>query len=776
MIKNFHTACDIIILGLLALSGVCFSAEEFHDIDNVDIQRAWFKPKLTVNADPICNTLLLATRTKFLSLDSQYGDLVGFTRISGPFQNNKDSNSGIQFLEDDPRQFIFTSSSGSKLFGDFMNIGGCGGGCETEKLLISDEKFPAGAPADRQSTASTPAAPGWSLLKDHKDSLYAQGIVDGHSQLFRIVSPKNWHLSCDIALKPDNLQESNKSEVQAVVKEIKALITVTGGLSRGAGNCGSMGTAWRWQNNVKENLYETIYRPWTLSAWKNDRFSENSFGDYTRIEEQLKLWSLGGLDEYRDFKLYQKQLAKTIKALTNFYIKQFGFSSTSSLRMARRATTNAISLSFGFYMFDPYPLLAERQLRAAILEHKPMSKIRATQFDGLLTDFSKEDSILDVAVEYPEALHYLLDKGANPNVSNEFGKTPLMYASQANQLEAVKLLLAAGAYANAATTQPLDTCKYTIETTHMTALHYAARYASVPLINLLIDGGAVTFSQSYNPNRQFEYPLDWLQRYVITPTEIERNPNILPTDVKRAANLLRVPNDKERDRIAENMVIRAESDYSKGKPKSAYRYLQIAIAAQPNNQKAISDLPIVALKAGEIGPAIKSANQAIEVLKVPTLLASAWFNKGIICAQVGADLVYYDGNRCDEDLIQPFVRAWQLGATSARTNKLKGFFNKDDLGVCEYSVPQSASSIKVRILRNPSHQRIYILHRAEQEIAPAAIQWSITFYDHPESPELKVITPILVDRIILDGEAITVFEGTSYGQYPTISGEAWCEK
>lgn len=775
MRNSIHKARSTITLGLLALSGICFSAEESHDIYKVDIQRAWFKPKLTVDADPICNTLLSATRTKFLSVDSQYGDLVGFTRIAGAFQNNNDPNSGVRFLADDPRQFIFTSSTGSKLFGYFMNIGGCGGACETEQLLISDEKFPKGAP-DRKSAASTPAAPGWSLLKDHNGSLYAQGVVDGHSQLFRIVSPKNWHLSCDIALKPDNLQESNNPDVQAVVKEIGALITATGGLSRGAGDCGSMGTPWRWKNDVKENLYETIYRPWIFSAWKNDHSSENSWGDYARIEEQLRLWSLGGLGEYRDFKLYQGQLAETIKVLTNFYMKQFGFSSTKSMNMARLATTNAISLSFGFYMYDPYPLPAEIQLRAAILEHKPMSVIRAIQLNGPIADFSKEDSILDVAVEYPEALRYLLEKGANPNAANEFGKTPLMYASQANQLEAAKLLLAAGADANASTTMPSDTCSYTLETSHMTALHYAARYASVPLINQLIEGGAVTFSQSYSMNRQFEYPLDWLKRYVSTSTESERNPNIESADIEKAMNLLRVPNDKERDLVAANMVIRAESNYAKGKSESAYRYLQIAIAAQPNNQKAISDIPLVALKAGEIGPAIKSANQAIKVLKTPSLLASAWFNKGIICAKEGVNLVDYDGNRCDEDLIQPFVRAWQLEATPARTNKLKSFFNKDNAGVCEYSGPKLGSPIRVRILSNPSHQRIYILHRAEQEIAPASIQWSITFYDHPQSPEMKVITPKLVERMILDDEAMTVFESTSYGQYPTINGKAWCTK
>lgn len=72
MIKSFHKSRSTITICLLALSGTCFSVEEPHDVYKVDIQRAWFKPKLTVDTDPICNTLLSATRTKFLSVDSQY--------------------------------------------------------------------------------------------------------------------------------------------------------------------------------------------------------------------------------------------------------------------------------------------------------------------------------------------------------------------------------------------------------------------------------------------------------------------------------------------------------------------------------------------------------------------------------------------------------------------------------------------------------------------------------------------------------------------------------
>jgi len=49
-----------------------------------------------------------------------------------------------------------------------------------------------------------------------------------------------------------------------------------------------------------------------------------------------------------------------------------------------------------------------------------------------------------------ETLHLLLERGADPNFRTATGKTPLMAAAQYGNLEAVPLLLEAGAYAAAA--------------------------------------------------------------------------------------------------------------------------------------------------------------------------------------------------------------------------------------------------------------------------------------------------------------------------------------
>lgn len=760
-------ALVVAILGLVALPEPGYSEQDsLNTVRQVDIQTAWFKPTLTANADPACGSFLAAVQAKFVSVDSNYSHLKGFANIPGPFQQNNAADPRLQFLPDNPRQFVFSINRGEKLFGYFQNHSGCGGACEKESVHISPK------PIDEKNTdlslpsiASTPLA-SWSLLKDGKGVYYVEGEVDQTLQLYRIVSPKIWKLSCEVQLKPEMPPKAPESFLQPALRAIEALNGTTGNLSRGAGSCGSSGTPWRWRNAIGDGLYETLYRPWALTWPRCDNCSENSYGDYSRIEKQLRQWSLGGMKEYQDFKKYQEQLTTTTRELADFYEKQFGWSKSKSSGLARDAVRNAISQGFGFYMYTPFASPAEEQLRAAILAHRPITEIRSIDIENQLEDFSRTDSILNVAIDYPEALRYLLKKGADANAANSFGKTPLMYAAQFNQLESAKLLLAAGANPNAETTIPLDSCGYTLQTSHMTALHYAARYASLPLIKLLTSGGSITFAQSNNTQRGVEYPIDWLHRYTNAKSAIERNPNLSASDVAEAASLLHVPSDSERKHIATSMVLQAEKDYAAGKFESSYRALKIASVAAPDNKKAVSDLPLVSLKAGHVGQAIKAAANAVKTLKEPPLAASAWFNFGLICERKEAQAVFdYDGSQCGRDKIEPFARAWRLEPTNARNNKLTSFFKPKDSDLCQRVQVFSLSGVKDG--RYSQIQRIYILHRPEEAIAPENISWTITFADRP-SP--TVINSTLVAQMALNSEVISVYDGPYYGKPPTING------
>jgi len=66
----------------------------------------------------------------------------------------------------------------------------------------------------------------------------------------------------------------------------------------------------------------------------------------------------------------------------------------------------------------------------------------------------------------------------------------------------------------------------------------------------------------------------------------------------------------------------------------SYRLTEIALQADPKNQKALSDLPLLAFKTGRIGAAAEAASMAIEKSTSGPAQASAWFNLGLVCEQV----------------------------------------------------------------------------------------------------------------------------------------------
>jgi uncharacterized protein YecT (DUF1311 family) len=99
------------------------------------------------------------------------------------------------------------------------------------------------------------------------------------------------------------------------------------------------------------------------------------------------------------------------------------------------------------------------------------------------------DAVAD-AVDWPYALDRLLEASADPNHTNESGKTPLMVAAHLDRPDAIRRLLKAGAQINAVTIDPAIGGFEGPERTGRTALIYAAENASPIAIRLLLDAGA----------------------------------------------------------------------------------------------------------------------------------------------------------------------------------------------------------------------------------------------------------------------------------------------
>lgn len=105
---------------------------------------------------------------------------------------------------------------------------------------------------------------------------------------------------------------------------------------------------------------------------------------------------------------------------------------------------------------------------------------------------------LFAAVLRPEIVDALIKAGAKAKAANQVGKTALFQAVQFDSLESVKRLHAAGAditktmvaVDSDAANEANSSCAYNYTVGSRTPLHYAAMFASAPVIQYLLDKGA----------------------------------------------------------------------------------------------------------------------------------------------------------------------------------------------------------------------------------------------------------------------------------------------
>ena len=644
---------------------------------------------------------------------------------------------------------------------------GCGGACEGQEAAVL---------SSGKAVFSTPKAPLWVEYTDGTDKDYLAGFVDNTLEVYAVARTGTEALACRVALEPD-FQKVTDSDVLGVLKAVDSLDAASIGMSRPGGFCGSLQTDGRWATNIRQALHQALYRPWAVSPWTNPG-SENSYGDYDRILPQLRQWSLGGFSEQAAFQLYKDRIAATEKILADFYGKQFAWKAPKAESMAHAALINAISSGFGFYSYKPFENEEEERLRTAIFAHAPMAQIRAIPLDVKILDPAigkawpelPKDSLLNVAIAYPEVLQYLLDKGFDPNRANPFGKTPLMYAAQYNQLEAARLLLKAGADPNARTTRPPSECGYVLSTTSMTPLHYAVRNAGTPLIQTLLKSGAVTFIKAHKNDgkeKSDEAPLDWLHRYTSGEPGKEQNPNLMATDIVGLEKALASPDPAMLARISSAQVLLGEKQSAAGHDEAAYQAITIALQADPNNQKALADLPMLARKTNRPEEAAAAATRATTALKSDAAKASAWFNLGLICQKQDYALQLDGTSYCNDDKMEPFLRAWRLAPTESRARKLVQVMEQDAFNLADFCVRQGRA-YRLMIEKKTGAARVYVLHPAGETIDPKSVGWTIA----GEGKAKTFVSPTPGERNILGSQAMTVLKSPKWDSPTMVNGQA----
>lgn len=730
---------------------------------------AWFMPSLVENNDKFCEEILLDAQALFLSEESMRDHYFRRganpeTKIPGLKPLNLWEDNAYVKMEElsrngrktrEPTIFI----NGNKFYLNSYTHPGCGGACEEYQLFVT--KQPYENDNSELCKLSPPRAPYfqfywndnksfWLYLPDEKNNLLTYKILDNGS----------WKKTCKVEFTPNSIEEIPDTEVQKAYNSLLSLKPTVSGLTRKEGNCGSSSTLSRWTRYFNNELPVVLYRPWSLIE---DFASDSTYSvDFDRLGE----WALMGISEYESYHDYLSRLDETIKAVAKFYQLSFAWDQIKSEKMARSAITTAVSTTIRFYMYKPIKTFDERMLRKSILEKAPMTEIVKLKVDFNEIANENSESLLSLAVKYPDALKYLLQNGLEVDHENEFGKTPLMYAVQYNQLESVKLLLDHGANPNSKTIAPGDTCNYDINTFGMTPLHYAVRYASLEVIKLLIDRGAVPFLAAENKHfypASFETPLVWLERYTDQASE-ELNPNINDDQVDVIKKWLNTESDEVLSKKFNKLLLEAESLYQQGKILEAYRSLDLALSIKPDNERALSDMSLIALRNGKLGQSLQASQKINKESDSVKLKANAWFNQGLACAEHKRGTLEYNGNYyCKHGYVYPFYEAVIAYPTNARKQKIIEMFNGSGADYCE--LPAKDMKIHFAVMQDPevsgwsNAQMIFVFHKSGTKISGDDLSW--------ETDRGRKVTPKMTGEVELGDYTLSIFNSyNSYVHFP----------
>ncbi|MFC1537163.1 ankyrin repeat domain-containing protein [Pseudomonadota bacterium] len=709
-------------------------------------ESAWFLPSLQVNKHKICNELLSRVQDTFLSEESyssiyydntqyKYIPVVGMT----PVEYGSDTNVIMEEIDhgDEWGALAYQGTptvmiDGKKIYLHPYKHPGCGGACETYQLIASDQRQPANW--GELTVTAIPSTSDYRIYKAADGSFWSHSYDTSEGiAAYQLKKDGQWEKSCEIQTKPADAAISKDDDVQKVMDSLTDFKTSVFGITRGSGSCGSSNIDWRLRNAFESNLPIILYRPWAM------RQVVYHYDIDDKVTVGLNDWSLMGLSEYQSHKEYLTRFDKTVLDIAEFYQRKLSLNKSSSIQLASDALATLANSAFSFSSYyEPIKTKEERDFRKAILEDLPFEEIKSIQYEIKNTGHDGGESLLSLAVLYPEALQYLLSKGLNPNHQNDFGKTPLIYAAQYNQPESVKMLLEAGADPNVKTTRPVNDCFYTIRTYNMTPLHYAVRYASPEIIKMLLDHGAATFIKVDN---QREYPpsqetvSDWLIRYTRSGFE-EKNPNIPDSRLDEVKSWIKPTDLEAPSEVANEYVLKAEELYQQRNVLKSYQLLGLALELQPDNERALSDMSLMALKNGKLGQSIEAGERLIKQSKSDKLKANAWFNQGLACEEHESKRpddyfgyrypLNYNGHRyCVNDAILPFYKAVKTYFSEARKEKLIKVFDQPSDAFCD--IPEKGVKLRREFPKGPEGEALYVLHDTELTISDEMLGQSEQF-------------------------------------------------
>jgi len=622
---------------------------------SADYSTAWFKPEIALNKSPHCEQI------KKHTIDVLNG------KSRNPYPTT--------LFTKEPSRNKTVAVNGVDIHISTFKYPGCGGACEQHQIMASTTPL-SNKPKHRDDYTfllqNSPPKGDFDFLSSPNNEYFVLTKNRDEKGLFKLNSDASWDKVCSIVNKFPQREETVdiEEDYQSVRSSLKELRVLVDGLRQDAGRtCGSMRTHSRWTERITQEFSNLLYSP-SLEPKGTQQHNDST---YEIDIENLKLWSITGVNEHKAFIKFQTKLPMVIVDLSLFYQKRFGWSEGEANQIADYALKSAISSGIRFYNYKPFKTQEELELRKAIIDKKPISDIKNIDISAIPKAHTKRnmytanESILNVAVMHPEALTYLIKSGFDVNNKNIFNKTPLMYAAQHNIYDAVKILIKSGAHVNSGTIIPEDTCGYTLKTKNMTPLHYALRYANKDVIDLLLESGASKFH--YVENRmerpsKIEYPVDWLTRF--------DNPLLSEEDKIYLEAQLKLPPSDELSAMSKKLNLNGEKLYADKLYQEASIQFKEATYVDVNNVRAFNNYALVSLKLDHKADSLAaSANVIRSKTATDKQKASAHFNTGLACEGAGRYGIYFNGTRyCRNGPLTHYIAAYKGYPTTSRANAI----------------------------------------------------------------------------------------------------------
>ncbi|MEW6645690.1 MAG: ankyrin repeat domain-containing protein [Pseudomonadota bacterium] len=558
------------------------------------------------------------------------------------------------------------------------------------------------------SSFGVPGAPAFpQRIFSSGNQVYVTTILNnlnsGRYGVIRLSSSNTNNLVCELSVRPTSYDiEQTMAGMPAYYSLSKTLNIMMGG----AGNCGTLNSHSSASHALNDSLNNVTYRPWPTAAIVSS--------------VDLESWAYSGVWNYNVYRRFLSQLNSGVRELAELYEKNFKMLPPLASDLANDAIEGAIYAGFSHgRVSDNYSRL-HRSILTGVDTEEIISQF-AGEINQIISNEKADgdsDSILTYAIGRSDLMAKFLDMGADPNHGNAFGKTPLMYAVQFNDVDAIELLISRGAFVDAVTTKPWDTCQYTITTHHQTALHYAVRYGSEEIIELLVRAGATVLARDSNGKT----PMDYLEssgghvgsEQLSSPEDASNAGEILGRASERLKNILRSSVDAlASDVDAANRL--AESLYQSGKINEAYAAAKKALTISNGNERALANMSLIALRLGFYGESAKSANHLIGNGVSNKERAAAYYNLGLACEKHARESGYhyhtitYDGvDYCKERTgaylgpLYYYLASHSLAPTARRAQAIVDFFGMDEVDPTKWACRSTQTDAAL--------QSIYIAH------------------------------------------------------------------